>query len=63
MAQLVITLNDAHVARIQDAFTQILGLDEQATSEDVRQYLIRELKASVLDYETQVITPTEVDVS
>ncbi len=54
MPDLTITLTAAHVARVQAAFGNKLGLPGNATAEDVRQEIIGYLKGVTRSYETQV---------
>ena len=54
MPDLTITLTAEHVARVQTAFGNKLGLPGDATAEDVRQELIGYLKNTTRSYETQV---------
>ena len=54
MPDLTITLTAAHVARVQTAFGNKLGLPGDASAEDVRQDLIAYLKGVTRGYETGV---------
>ena len=54
MPDLTITLTAEHVARVQTAFGNKLGLPGDATAEDVRQELIAYLKNTTRSYETGV---------
>ncbi len=63
MADLTLTLNDAHVPRIQAAFGTVLGLDGDATAEDVRQHLIAYMKDVVERHERRAMAPDPLDVT
>jgi len=69
MAQLTITIDDAHVPRVQTAMGLLLGVTDangdprDATAEEVRQHLVDYLKDRVLKMEMQANVPTQVDVT
>lgn len=68
MAQVTITIPDDKVQRVRDAFTYALDLDAQATVEDVKAYILRDLRQFVLTAERraareQLPEITEVDFS
>lgn len=54
MADLTITIPDTAVQRVRDAFTEMLDLGQPATVEDVRQYIIADLKQKVQAAERRV---------
>lgn len=51
MAQVTITIPDDKVQRVRDAFTYALDLDAQATVDDVKAYILRDLRQFVLTAE------------
>jgi hypothetical protein len=69
MAELTITLNDAHVPRVQTAMGALLGVTDgngdprDATAEEIRQHLVDYLKDRVLKMEMQANIPEYVDVT
>jgi hypothetical protein len=63
MASLVLTINDADVQRVQDAFGDALHLDGPASAEEIRQFLLHKVRVMVRNYERTVSVPADVDVS
>ena len=63
MATLTITVNDTHVPRIQTAFGSLLGLDQDATAEEVRQHLVAYMKDVVERHERRAVVPDPLDVT
>lgn len=61
MPDLTITLTAAHVARVQTAFGNKLGLPGDASAEQVRQELIGYLKRVTRSYETEVANKAASD--
>jgi len=64
MADITITIPDASVPRVQDAFTRALG--RVATVADVKAYIINDLKQLVRNNEHQAVieatpVPDEID--
>ena len=51
MATLSITVPDAQVDRVRDAVTRALGLENQATVDEVRQFLVDHLILTVREQE------------
>ena len=64
MATITITVPDAVVTRVQDAFEYTLQLDEPATLADVHAYIVADLKQVVRNAEARIakaaLTPPEV---
>lgn len=63
MATMTITVNDAHVPRIQAAFGILLGLEQDATAEEVRVHLIAYMKDVVDRIERQNLVPDALDIT
>ena len=54
MADITITIPDAQVQRVRDAFTYTLGLDQPATVADVKGYIIEDVKQLVRNAERRI---------
>lgn len=63
MADLTLTVNDTHIPRIQAAFGEMLGLEGDATAEDIRQYLIAYMKDVTINYEQRQLVPSSLDIT
>lgn len=64
MAQLILTVDDLHVPRVQAAFGEILGSEGgMATAEEVRQHLIEYVRDTTLRYERSQSQPDALTVT
>lgn len=67
MAQITITIPDEQVQRVRDGLTTALNLDQPATLDDAKAYLIAKLKQVVKNGERDIaeraIVITDVDAT
>ena len=61
MADVTITIPPAEEQRVRDAITIALGLDQPAVMDDLRQYIINDIKQLVRNTEKREASKTAAD--